>query len=247
MKSLFKHTDLDLFSNIYIVANDVSQDHLSVIKHFARNNDNIVICSVKPRGITAITFFQNSLYAKHPDSVFIKMDEDVFVTPGWLDGLLAAYNAHLQDDVVLFTPLVPNNQIGLEMLTPLLAAAYPDERESWKHQAVPDGLHYGEWIWNKVLRGRLLQLIKNKDHLADELEFTKYLNINCILFDQRLLNLALPFTSRDEANIYEAIKANACRALMTSDSLVHHYSFGPQQQHLDACNLLNDIKTMLAL
>lgn len=245
-KCLIKHTDIRRFATIFILANEVSENHAALLHYIDKTTPNVVVVNYSPRGLQALSTAQNVVYQKQRDSVFIKIDEDVFVTEGWLDSLLDLYNRHLDDNTILFSPVVPNNQIGRKALFQFLSKRYPVEfTGKIRTGAVYLTPEYGKWIWDKVLHDNLVEAVREASSEIPEQGITGFLNINCILFDDRLMSHVLPFKDWDEREINTFLMQGKCMGLMTPKCVVHHYSFGPQQEYLDEHVPLSDIHAYL--
>ena len=232
---LERYTNLDYFHRILILANDVGEDHGRVIDAFADRHPNVRVWDVKPRGLQYVTAAQNMVHEKYGDGLVLKIDEDLFVGPGWLDGMLRAYVEHCREvDKVLVTPIIPNNLHGRNMLAPYLRWKYDDPRlDSLLHGSVHDKPEYGIWIWEKVLEGGLdleSLLFCSRQPIYT---FAQHLNINCILYDYRLISMVHPYCALDEGELNLALRTNQVFGVVTPNCMVHHYSFGPQQQALD--------------
>lgn len=233
MKCLERHTNLSIFSKIIILANDVSVQHKNLINSFKARHKHTIDIHYRPRGLTHATTMQNEIYARWPHSVYVKIDEDVFVSEYWLENLLKAYQEHTDDNIILFSPLIFNNEIGRHLLKSALEKLYPDEFDlSLSGGPIDANIKYGVWIWQKTLFDGLQQNIKNENTIKNYL-FKSYLNINCILFDNRLLSQVLPFSVNDERSINNFLNSSDFFGLMVPSSVVHHYSFGPQQKAID--------------
>lgn len=233
MKCLERHTNLAIFSKIIILANDVSEQHKNLINAFKAKHKQTTAIHYRPRGLTHATAMQNEIYSQRPHSVYVKIDEDVFVSESWLENLLKAYQEHTDDNVILFSPLIFNNELGRQLIKSALKKLYPEEFDhSLAGGSIDANSKYGVWIWRKTLFDGLEKNIKNENVLKNHL-FKSYLNINCILFDNRLLSRVLPFSVNDERSINNFLNSSEFFGLMVPSSVVHHYSFGPQQKDID--------------
>jgi hypothetical protein len=245
MKCLERHTNLSFFSRIIILANDVSVKHRNLINAFKAKHKQTIAIHYKPRGLTHATAMQNKIYAQWPHSIFVKIDEDVFVSEFWLENLLKAYENHKDDNVILFSPLIFNNWLGRHFLKGALEKLYPDEFNSTLSEGpISTNSKYGVWIWKKILFGGLEKSLKNENILRNYI-FKTYLNINCILFDNRLLSKIIPFSDNDEKSINTFLDSSDFFGLMVPSSVVHHYSFGSQQTDIDGNIPLSLIKSHL--
>lgn len=245
LKCLERHTNLSLFSNIIILANDVSAKHKNLIETFKAKYKQTKDIHYRPRGLTHVTAMQNEIYSQWPHSIYVKIDEDVFVSEFWLENLLKAYQEHTDDNVILLSPLIFNNELGRYLLKSVLEKLYPNEFDpSLSEGSIDANSKYGVWIWKKTLFDGLEKNIKKENTIKDYL-FKSYLNINCILFDKRLLSKVLPFSVNDERSINNFLKTSDFFGLMVPSSVVHHYSFGPQQKAIDGSIPFLSIKSYL--
>lgn len=237
IRNLERHTDLTRFSKIYVLANEVEPEHNALIQGFKRRHSNVRDIHCSPRGLGGcVIAMQNAVLKSHRKSLIVKMDEDLYVTAGWLEGLLGAYQRHASDPkAILFSPVVPNNWVGRHCLRSHLVEWYKQDFNERLNTWYPvhTNTEYGVWIWNKVLEDGLEARIRQRATDTNDFRFDEALNINCILFDSRLIDLVLPFQTSDEAEINACLKPRGFHAIMTLQSVAHHYSFGPQQKGID--------------
>ena len=237
IRNLERHTDLALFSKIYVLANEVEPEHNALIQGFKRRHPNVRDIHCSPRGLGGcVIAMQNAVLKAHRKSLVVKMDEDLYVTEGWLEGLISAYQRHATDPkAILFSPVVPNNWVGRHCLRSHLVEWYGQDFNERLNTWYPvhTNTEYGVWIWKKVLEDGLEARIRQRATDASDFRFDEALNINCILFDSRLIDLMLPFRVSDEVEINACLKPRGFHAIMTLQSVAHHYSFGPQQQGID--------------
>lgn len=235
LHNLERHTDLDRFAVVYVLANAVEPEHRALIDAFRARHPNVVDVHFGPRGILHAVRTESFILESHRNDIVVKLDEDVFVTPGWLDAMLAAYRKGRADGIALVSALVPNNQIGKNCLDAALRRRFPyGYSEVVRHDPVHENPLYGVWIWQRFLKGDLRDARCGIIRDCDRHIFTGALNINCILFDRRIMDAVLPFTTTDEHAINTALARHDMKGIMVPEAVAHHYSFGPQQAHLDA-------------
>lgn len=235
LRSLERHTDLRRFSTIYILANAVSPEHRDVIDAFKARHPQTIDIHCAPRGLSGcVVAMQNTVLSCHDDDMVVKLDEDVFVREGWLDGMLDAYERHREDGVSLVTPVIPNNFVGRRFLDSFLASRYGAAfNPALRERTVHENPAYGVWIWRKILDDGLEKAIRERALDLPDMAFDGELNINCILFGPRMMEACLPFMHNDEAEMNAVLESPGHCGIMTARALVHHYSFGPQQQAID--------------
>ena len=243
-------TDLDAFARIYILANDVEPAHRQVILDFkARRPGGQVVelhCAPRAQGDNpCLRAMWNEVLGQHKNDIMVKLDEDVFVTQGWLPRLLAAFHRHADDDTLLVSPLVPNNDLGRTFLDGFLRAQWPDEFAG-AVAATPIYANgdYAAWIWDKVLDHDLLGRFRAHGHAPGM--FLPGLSINCIVFGPLLTNLIFPLAANDEFTINHLLERGGMRGWMEASAVAHHYSFYRQQEAVDAAVSLDAVRLHLA-
>lgn len=236
LRCLERHTDLSLFKAVYILANEVTADHYAMIVNFARRHNNVEVWHAGPRGLIMAARLQNRVIAAHPTAVHIKLDEDVFVGPHWFDRLWHLYTTTEDPDAVLFTPFIFNNDEGERRMRPFLEAWYGQEYTALDTatRGVVRNPLYAEWLWNKILYDDLPARLRRAMRDNPVQRLSGYLSINCILYDARLIRKIFPLLNYDEQTINDALGQEGRYGVMTAAAQVFHYSFGAQQQHLDA-------------
>ena len=247
LKCLEQNTDLSVFEKIYIMANDVTPEHMQLAAGFARRHSNSVVVDFRPRGWEPLMKAQDLILSKHKNTVMVKIDEDVFVMPGWLQGLLKAYKYSAGKGCGLVSALVPNNQVGRIMLHKNFCETFPDYNADNIHDVqMSKNTEYPVWLWKKFMEGKL---DLSWDGLLNGLKPKKinsYLSINCILVDPKFLERILPFEgSTDENNMNVGIQKTSYFGVVTPESIAHHYSFGPQQEVLDSHIHVPDLEPLL--
>ena len=246
---LERSTDLRRFTHIFVIANAPAQEHADIAGAFVKRHANAVLVNAEPRGLKAVMYAQEIILKEHGELV-VKLDEDVFVTPGWLDGLLDAYGRNKALGCFLVSALVPNNGVGRVLLGPVLSGIFPEYTASDRLRAGPisQNAAYGIWIWQKFLSGQLSYTRPGVLKKMSPRRIERMLSINCILFDARMTAAILPFNGEmDEHHVNLALErgGQTLFGLVTPYSLAHHYSFGGQQQAIDAHVSLHAIREKL--
>jgi len=235
LHNLERFTLLDRFKFIYILANAVDEEHADIISDFKTRHRNVIDIHFDPRGIYTTVAIEGFVLDKHRDDIIVKLDEDVFVTAGWLEPMLETYRATRNSRIILLSALVPNNQVGKNCLGPHLRNYFCDDYDSRVAlNPIPLNYEYAIWIWRKFLAGHIRDASCPIIASCDPTPFQSYLNINCIMFDRRLMDLVLPFQTTDENAMNLALAQNDLFGVMLPSSVAHHYSFKYQQTQLDA-------------
>jgi hypothetical protein len=259
LECLERHTDLAVFERVYVLANAPAPDHLHMAMEFAKRHANATVVGFGPRGMASVMEAQTVVLGKHPDSMVVKLDEDVFVTEGWLQGLIRVYAEHGKKGCALVSALVPNNNMGKLMLDDSLRRTFPEyaANAALHENGAVHNPDYAVWLWRMLVEGRLdLTPARLLEGLADA-PVTCYLSINCILMDPRMLECALPFglltgnatpemvTDEYKINAVLRMEHVPLYGVMTPRSVAHHFSFGPQQEALDKALSLEAIRDCL--
>lgn len=210
------------------------------------------------RGRAGICHVQNECIRRYPDSVYVKVDEDIFVPRGWAERMLETYERFsARDDLALITPMMPNNAYGLYRLLnvfyPALKAEYVQRFENEPTTAIHGALWSDPKISEWATRSFLDLERANQTHLESLHsgredrwhEFSLRFSISCICYDyahvQRMGGRLPP---RDEPEWCAWIEDHRQTCIMDQSLLVHHYSFFVQQEWLDRTSLLEDVRAV---
>ncbi|WP_126379723.1 glycosyltransferase family 2 protein [Desulfovibrio ferrophilus] len=249
IKCLELFTDLGRFKKIYVVANDVSDEHAVIIKSFQRRHANVIDVHATPRGqIPAMLSMENFIFERHKQDVIVRLSEDVFVTPFWLEHLLATYKLHKgHKDILAISALTPISRIGRQLMDRALRAHYPAERKRLPLIPVEQNAVYHRFVWEKVLGdnlvGKYLELNRPKQ------VYLSHVSVDCLLFDGDLIERIVPMALRlpdgatraDEFYINSALRNGGMRAAVVTDALVHHFSHGRPEAYLRKHVSMDDI------
>ncbi|MEL7639889.1 MAG: glycosyltransferase family 2 protein [Solidesulfovibrio sp.] len=239
-RCLERFTDFSRLKHVYVVANALSPDHLAVARRFVARHANASLVERGPRGLVpAVHAAQNEILASHLEDVIIKIDEDLFVTPHWLEHLVDGYIDHAdRPDVPLVMPLVPVSPPGRHVLNRFLRVSYPSERPMYCGPPIEENWVYHRWMWEKLLHENLAEV-----YLRDgpaKYGYVGYLTINCVIFDDRIMRRVLPFptsptagqATTDERSINLALATDRMKVAVLGRSLAHHYSFSKCEDYL---------------
>lgn len=249
LRCLERFTDLTRFKRIYILANGLSPEHMTIARRFEQRQENVVVLDCQPPGLVpAVTAAENFIFEMHANDVVIKLDEDIFVTPHWLEHLLDGYQTLRKNArVPLIAPLLPISRNGRRILSRFLKYAYPSERGMFLGPPVEENWVYHRWVWHKIMHEGLVET-----YLAERPPskvFTPGVDSNCMLFDRRLMELIhpLPLVQNAEAPYSEAglintaLRENDMRSAVMGRSLAHHYAYAGCEDYLRAHAPLDDV------
>lgn len=253
---LDRHRQFAAFDNVVFLLNGVVGEHLHYIERFMASRPSVKWDTVAgPRGRSeCISNLENRCVERHPESVYVKMDEDIFVTYDWAQRMFEAYEAHRNDpNLALITPLIPNNAYGLwYLLSRVFPEALADFRQKFGAEPSPEiqGITWrlpsvAEWAIrrfvdieaaNTQVRERVASANLPRYH-----RFTDRFSIGCILFDYRHWLEMRGIPPKDEPEWCEWIEMNGKFNVLDSSQLVQHYSFFVQQDWLDRSTALEDL------
>lgn len=254
---LVQSGSLPVFDRVVFLLNGVSQKHLRFVDRFINAHpetifDKILGSGVRPDGISEM---QNECIRKYPNSLYMKVDEDVFVPKGWAQRMVEAYeeNKH-RDNLALITPLLPNNSFGLYTLCNTF---YPDLLEAYRERfgGNPDPKRDGPtWINPYIAEWATRSFINlekaNARHsqiLAERatpryVAFNRPFSIGCIAYDYRHIERMGGVPRTDEPGWCEWVEKHDQTHILDCSHIALHYSFFVQQEWLDRTSLLEDIR-----
>ena len=241
---LSANTRLSRFHKIFIFANALPLDHLLLAASFCERVPCAELVPCTPRGLVpAVMEAMNQVLEEYRDDLILKIDEDVFVTPGWLDALLESYEEHKdREDVLMTSALCPISVTGYSLLQATIESRFQDVYRRYQgcHAPLNKNKTLHRYVWEMVLEGGLEEAFR-------ETETAKYLYItsaviNCILFDSRLTDkiYPLPLDKDPETGMACVDELAICRALRNNNALnavpaapfVHHYSHWRSEEYL---------------
>lgn len=219
------------------------------------NWDTVVGDGTRPGGLC---FAQNECIRRYPDSVYVKVDEDIFVPRGWAERMLESYERHSErGDLALLTPLIPNNAFGLHRL---LNTFYPEKLPEFERRfgAPPSDVAKGPTWQSPYIAGWASRQFLDIDAANEEQrrrlaaggsprwhEFCRYFSIGCICYDYaHVQRMGGSLPPRDEMDWCAWFEANRQACVLDQSLIVLHYSFFVQQEWLDRSSLLEDIRAV---
>ena len=247
---LEQHTDLGEFERILVIANALTPEHRQLAQCFVHRNTNAELIECAPRGIKTVMPAIDMALARYIGRMVVKIDEDVFVMPGWLNGLRQAYLLNKSAGCGLVSALVPNNGVGRAALHNYMCAIFPEYANSPELHSGKVGPAYGVWVWRMILEGKLNPAAATQGgHIRmQRITIKQWLSINCVLMDPEFLSLAMPF-SRDVdeylINLVLRHPQSPFFGILAPGSLAHHYSFYTQQKALDAAIPVSVVRNYL--
>jgi hypothetical protein len=239
VRCLERFTDLGRFAHVYVLAEVTGPEHLALARHFAARHGNVTVLHLPPGEARDTGTAQHELYLRHIDDVIIKLDEDIFVTPHWLEHLLDGYLEHLgRADAPLVTPLVPVSPAGRHMLGHFLRVAYPSERHMFAGPSVEENWVYHRWIWEKLLYENLADVYLRDD--PRKYGYVGQASANCMILDRRVLERVLPLPlppratggNADDLAINALLRSGDMKVAVLGRSLAHHYSYAGCEEYL---------------
>ena len=192
IKSLVRSTDFSKFEKVYFCCNAIGAEYASVINKFCKGIPNVETFYCVPSGHhPCVPMYINSTIEDHPDNPIIKVDDDMFFTPGWADRLIEHYGETLDDpDLGIIAPLIPINTQGIQCLFSYLNEAYGERFRDAVLQSpvLNSNIKLHELVWEAAKNDYLIEkFIARLDNPVWEFSgpYT-HISINCVMFDRRL-------------------------------------------------------------
>lgn len=257
LELLSKGGGLEALDHLVFLLNGVSETHMRFVDDFIARHPHVACDKVlgpgtRPEGIS---WMQNECIRRYPDSLYLKIDEDVFVPPGWVGRMVEAYEANRhRDNLALITPLLPNNGMGLHQLCTLF---YPDALAEYRRlfKGDPDPERTGftwkspavaEWATRRFID--LAEANKTQRHVLQASGLPRYepfsrsFSIGCIGYDYRHVQRMGGVPKTDEPGWCEWVEKNGQVHVMDRGQIALHYSFFVQQEWLDRSSLIEDVR-----
>ena len=254
MDMLLRGGSIRRFDAVALLLNGVVGRHRRYIDRLVRENPDIpwdVISGPRGKG-WLISNLQNECVKRHPDALYFKIDEDVFVSADWDLRLAEAYEAHAgRPDLALVSATIPNNGLGAWRLL----SVFPELKERFlalPHAAfTPDCAgpvwfypHLADWMIRHFLNlseanDRLRAAVPAADRFVP---FHDRFSINCICYDYRHWLELGGVREHDEVDWGTFIRENRKLVVLDSHAVCHHYTFFNQQDWLDRTSLLEDLR-----
>ena len=246
------------FDRVVLLFNGVSTRHRRTAEAFMRAHPEVAWDSIdgdgsRPGGIFHV---QNECVHRYPDSVYVKVDDDIFVPRGWAERMLETYAAHAsRNDLALITPLIPNNAFGLHRL---LNEFYPEKLPEFESRfgAPPSDEPQGKTWHSPYIAEWATRLFLDVDAANEEQRrrveakgvgrwhaFCRYFSIGCICYDwDHVQRMGGTLPANDEPGWCGWFEKNHQACILDQELLVLHYSFFVQQDWLDRTTVLEDIR-----
>lgn len=247
---------LDQFDRVVLLLNGVEGRHLRYVNELMLSYPEIPWDRVAgPRGKGPfVASLQNECVRRYPGSLYFKLDEDVFVSPGWVDKLTKAYEVHKDDPALaLVTSVIPNNATGFHYLL----NAFPDLAKEYAarfaYPVVPD-VTGPVWAYPQVaewITREFLDMKKSNGMLEAQaagggedryVRFARRFSINCLVYDYRHWTELGGIPDQEEPAWGQWVPDNGKYNVLSTDTLLNHYSFFVQQDWLDRSSLLEDLR-----
>lgn len=289
---IIKYTDWDKFE-LWILDNASTPSNRKVINAFAAKYKFI---NVHYQFLNQISVIQNTLISKLNRDIYIKLDDDIFVTENWTNGFINIFNRHT--DISIGSAVIPINGFGWTLFLKIMGYdknflnVFPDVKliQGCTEPAVWNNEKVAEYIWNQCLDLNLTSKIfhsKQNYGYQDFIVPYRY-SIGAISFPhdfwQKMGGWKVDDTFKARLKVYNSLnylnqriaklrkkekqnrindiisivtkmnksalgieeeylfiknKELGLNQYVTSESLVHHFSFFPTEDHLIKKVLLN--------
>ena len=252
MDMLIQGGSIRRFDAVSLLLNGVVGRHRRYVERLLREHPEVpwdVISGPRGKG-WYISNLQNECVRRHPDALYFKIDEDVFVSADWDIKLAETHERHCADpDLALVSATIPNNGLGAW----ILLGTFPELREEFlrlphaRWEASAAGCvwfypHLADWMIR-----HFLPLDDANDRMRQAaterwVPFHDRFSINCICYDYRHWTELGGVREHDEVDWGEWIRENRKLVVFDAHAVCHHYTFFNQQDWLDRSSLLEDIR-----
>lgn len=251
MDLLFATDSFRPFDRVVLMLNGVVGRHRRYVDRLIGTHPDIpwdIISGPRGKG-PRVANLQNECIRRYPNSLYFKLDEDLFVAPGWIEKMLRAYEYFKDDDnLALLTPVIPNNGVGWHHLLNRFSEMAEEYRSLFPQPIVPDCNgpiwiypQIAEWIIRKFLDLRAANALL-ESHPTPYEKFAFRFSINCLVYDYRHWQQMGGIPDEEEPAWGQWVPDHGKFNVLVTDVLVHHYSFFVQQDWLDRSSLLEDIR-----
>jgi len=242
------------FDRVVVLANGVTGRHARYIDSLPRRHPEVKWDVIRgPRGKGwRISNLQNECVRRYPDSLYFKIDEDVFVSSDWDERLAETHAAFSpRGNLALVSATIPNNGVAAGFLLD----RFPEARAAFEklphaddtRERVATAIRFQPRLAAWLTR-RFLNLEKWQDALralpAERRweEWHAHFSINCICYDYRHWLELGGVREHDEGDWAKWISERNALVVFDTHALVHHYTFFTQQDGLDRTGVLEDIR-----
>ncbi len=243
---------LQQFDRVVLLLNGVEGPHLDYVRSLMAALPQVPWDTIAgPRGKKErVANLQNECVRRYPDSLYFKIDEDVFVSKGWVEKLTAAYEQFQSDDnLALITPLIPNNALGCHYLLTHSSALAEEYHRRFSYPVTSD---YNGPIWNhpdlaQWLMRKFMHLEKSNGELGSGIgklyhKFAYRFSINCLVYDYRHWSQLGGIPNDEEPAWGQWVPDHGKFNVLVTNTMVQHYSFFTQQDWMDRSHLLEDFR-----
>lgn len=240
LRSLERFTNLGRFKAVYVVADGVSPDHAAILHKFMHTRDNVEVIHCSQRGeLPRAARVIEEILSRHLDDVIVSLEEDVFVTPLWLEQLLEGYRLHqASEDIPVVSALSPVSPAGRFALNRHLKGHHPAERSMFEGGVVEENWVYHRWMWEKIVSENFVENWLKSGPAP--YFYPGFASMDCAVYDRRLIEAMLPLAAdkaqdgpgSDWVSVTALLMARKWKNAVVSRSIAHHYSFSTCEDYL---------------
>ena len=241
------------FDHVALLLNGVVGRHRRYVERLVAEHPEIpwdVIEGPRGRG-WRISNLQNECVKRHPEGLYFKIDEDVFVSDDWdlmLEETHESYREEKGEVLSLVSATIPNNGLGAW----LLLEKFPEVREKFLQlphgtlEARADGCvwfypHLATWLMRQFLDLKGANA-RSRENVLRCVAWHDRFSINCICYDWRHWQELGGVREHDEVDWGAWIRENKKWVVFDTYAICHHYSFFNQQDWMDRTSLLEDLR-----
>ena len=249
--------NLAKFDKVVLMLNGVEGKHLQYVNDFMAANPEIDWDTIAgPRGKgPLVAGLQNQCVERYPNSLYFKIDEDVYMPTDWVDRLTATYERWKDDpELGLITPVVVNNSTGSYFLMqafPELAEEYKTKFDGKELTEQVDGPVWrypqiAEWLTRNFIdldaaNERIAKYLAESGTETDH-KFAHRFSINNLVYDYRHWQELGGIPDDEEPAWCQWVIDQGKFNILARDTVLHHYSFFVQNAWLDRTSLLEDLR-----
>lgn len=191
LNRILKYTDWSKFE-LWLLENNATTSTKKIIQSFKENHNHINIYS---SSINQISHIQNCIISQLKSDLYIKLDDDIFVSESWTDGFIGVYERNYSK-MSFGSVIMPVNGFGWIPFMEIMGfkeefkSKFPNEElvqdcmdvPIWKNEKIV------EYFWNKSLDiDETARIFKEKqNHSFKDLICSHRFSIGAIIFSHNV-------------------------------------------------------------
>lgn len=241
LRCLENFTQLDKFKKIYFISGVSDPDYRALAESFCARISSAVYVSYSPPSKAAENIAKANIFTKHSEDLFLSLEENFFVTPGWLEAILNVYFLNRRFGIPrLISPLVPISFNGFNILRPFLQERYPSQANMFKGVSLVKNWGFHRWIWEKIINEDLMEAylasspplqILSGPRVEGSLAFDAGLLKDIFSSAKKYENI-LRATELDMDEITKILAISGQNTAIAARSVVHRFAYNDCEEYL---------------